>query len=213
MINARWIRNSWLNGTSSRSNCRTSPPSISRNLSFLTVSKMIHLFFTLPLRRSVRYSLRARSLLLDDRGKISRIGFLGFTLFLPFPVGHAGSPFAILHLASNIASFQRDATKPQEKTTLAVCDQGKLGGPVSPTADPNPLACRCNNGRLMRTRSRIVPLLPDSDFFFASRDTTAWPATRERCTRVCQKSCVEGTLPNRRTNIPLPLRNLASLLF
>lgn len=43
---------------------------------------------------------------------------------------------------------------------------------MSPTADPNPPACRCNNGRLMRTRSHTVPLLPHSTFFFASGDAT-----------------------------------------
>lgn len=81
-------------------------------------------------------------------------------------------------------SFQRDATKPQEKKKKKEkkkrkrndgCGlQGKLGGPVCPTAWPKS-SCRCNNGRLMRTRSCTLPLLPDSAFFFRllRRDATA----------------------------------------
>lgn len=85
--------------------------------------------------------------------------------------------FAILRVSRAMASFQRDATKPQERR-LRFCEHGKLGGPTSPAADPNPPACRCNNGRLMRTRSRTVPLLPDSAFFLARGDAAVCPTAR-----------------------------------
>ena len=85
--------------------------------------------------------------------------------------------FAILRVSRAIAGFQRDATKPQERR-LRFCEHGKLGGPTSPAADPNPPACRCNNGRLMRTRSRTVPLLPDSAFFLARGVAAVCPTAR-----------------------------------